>query len=273
MHLKWSFLIILCFPSLYADKSVPTTLDTIKSYVRPIGQFAHDNKKTIKNSAKAIAAAWLLKGLYNVMWDQVNILDRTQKKSAYDVAHVICFPKYQKEDPLFDHPEAISCPPYLTAFAISAYLLESNIYEKLGTWIKEHFALNDHALKIVKNCAKIGGALLLLKGHYNLAHDQVTTINSHFKGSGTREIRKTKGEYEKEPKSYLAISKQILLPSIPARGYNSERILISYQQRISSPPYIPALGISAYLLATGSHGIYKEIRELVQQYKKPRNIS
>ncbi len=250
---RWFLVALFFLPSLYAnEQTAPTKLDTVKSYLMPVKQFAEDNEKTLKNSAKAIGAILLLKGLYNVMWDQVTILpnpDSDSYKSAYAVANAICFPKYRYGEPL-------SCPPYLTALAISAYLLESRIYEKLGTWVKEHFALNDHTLNILKNSAKIGGALLLLKGHYHLAHDQLTIINPKYKPkSGSV-----------DPLKYIARPiREILSPHLPEIFYRSEDEKIPH---LSRAPYISTFGISAYLIGTGSYGIYQEICDIIKDIKE-----
>ena len=240
MNLKQSFLLLFFLTSFSVNHAVmPIELDTVKSYVMPIKKFAEDNKKSLKRIAKAGAAAWLLKGYSHVMWDQVTILNRKDYKSIYDVAHAIYFPEYESRHVAKD----ISSPPYLTALGISAYLLEPRLYKKVGTWIKERFILNDRALEFIKNLAKVGGALLLLKGNYHLAHDQIAIIN---------------------PKNTLTKSlKQLIFPT-KKNGYDDSI-------KLSRPPHIPALGIAAYFLYSGGSGICKEMRNVVAEYKNKNN--
>ncbi len=258
MNLKQSFLILFFLPSLYANQVAPTKLETVKSHLMPIKQSALDNKKTLKNSAKVIAALCLLKGLYGV-WDDrfisICMVNGTENQFSNLFDAFVSPIAYTKNiDTGNYHFQSISVPPYLTALAISSYLLGyKDIYVKLKHWCKNHLAItNEHALHIMKDIAKISGALLLLKGHYTMMHDQITIIRPDID----------------QPLSYIELLKAAWSPTEMVD--DDEEADKVKEVSISRPPYISALGISAYLIGTGSYSIYKEVRDMVQEFNEKK---
>ncbi len=255
---KRSFFLALFFVSLLASQgyALSSAVDTAKQHLFSIKEFTERHHKTIKNSVKAIAALYLLKGLYNVMRNHVTMypLEEGEHPSTLSliVSSLIQPYAYQKtsEDEV-DYPIAISSPPYLTALGIASYLVGyKKIYTKIGTWMKERLAItNPHALQIIKHTAKIGGAVVLLKGHYNIMRDQLTIIRAD----------------NDEPIASLAHFFKTLWS--PTALTDREAEYETTEMALSRPPYLPALGISSYLLSSGIYGIYKEVQSMKQQSK------
>jgi len=254
MKLFQSLLIISFFISAVHAHEQPhraTKFAGAKKSITALKQFATDNEKTLKNSAKVLAVLLLANGLYKVGRDQFKIIyPRSIKQLIFPQA-------YQANGNMYDLVD-ITRPPYFVALAIAAYLLDADfgLYQTIGNYVQQYFALNDHVLNIIKNLTKISGATLLMYGHYLLAMDYIFIL--------------PKDGYN----SHASIKKHLKALWAPEVMYDR----VDEDNRVKSapmarPPYLPALGISAYLAGSGIYGIYKEVKELLDesQQKKVRS--
>ncbi len=265
------FIVLLLFfgPTLYGNNGTDVKKSELSnSLLIALRTFAANNKTSFKRTAKTIGALCLLKGFYNVMWNQVTIFNPRTPQSFYDVAHTICFPQFRHIKENENNYHEIAPPPYFAGCTIAAHMVGIPLYATLGKYANKYLLLNDHMVKIMLHSIRILSSLILLKGHYLLASDQINIINPYYKGNGKNEIVLIENEENNDPisikesKSYVAIPREILFPHIERN--NNEKTY----ERIASPAYISTLGISAYLLIAGCYGIYQELRAWVEESQK-----
>lgn len=108
-----------------------------------------------------------------------------------------------------------------------------------------------HAASIAGNLAKIGGAIALSVFTVNMARDLAEIT------------RQSRSHYKKAEPTFIEIW---FKPHIHGAGDDNKR-------PFKSAPYFIAFPISAYLLYNGSHGIYKEIRALLEERNKPKQAT
>src|SRR3984893_2916674 len=106
-----------------------------------------------------------------------------------------------------------------------------------------------HPLKIAGNTAKIVAAAVTLQGYYAF----LTTIGAYMK-------RQEGFPYNPGQKKYDTSLMQLWVHQHLQWTNNDGSISgTESQEPIARPPYFSALIISAYLLGSGSYGLYKEI--------------